>query len=338
VKTPERGEDTDEKTPESGEDTEEKTPLPVFDARDAEFITNQKLLLRSRKTIFDIIRGAQYMDIKPLLNLGCAIIAIDAIRKRQSLEENLTFLKNRKLAEELILPILEFTMDLEDTLFKVVNNDSSLERGLIFKSRPPLGVSQLSSGSQKEPQLFKLNVSGSVQMLLEAKVSPNCRDDEGKTPLYRAVRAQRTCVTCRSDEDINNSMFEESQSECLRLLLRAKADCTISSKGYKQTPLHVAAIKGRTKTAQMLLRASKDARKLLEAKAQQGLTALHWAAVKGHPNTVQMLLEARANPEAKDEVKGKTPLQLALANVQRRILRRFGRSTDHVVRRPCVSG
>merc|ERR1711964_916403 len=42
----------------------------VEDAWDAEFINKQ-----TKKTIFQIILGANYMDIKSLLHLGCAKIA-----------------------------------------------------------------------------------------------------------------------------------------------------------------------------------------------------------------------------------------------------------------------
>jgi len=117
-----------------------------------------------------------------------------------------------------------------------------------------------------------------VQRLLVAKISPNCRDNVGETPLHTAVR---------------NNCFVS-----VKMLLRAGA--TVDSKSYHEwTPVHFAARRGRLSILRELLRAAAD----VNIRGFHGWTALHYAARSGHLDATEMLLSAGADVYALDNDK-----------------------------------
>ena len=96
-------------------------------------------------------------------------------------------------------------------------------------------------------------------------------------------------------------------------LLANKADVNAKDKcGW--TPLHIAAIDGRTETVQALLKHKQMHEQIdVNAKNKYGWTPLHHAAYDGHAAVVQALLASKADVNAKDE-DGRTPLHKAAYN------------------------
>ena len=72
------------------------------------------------------------------------------------------------------------------------------------------------------------------------------------------------------------------------------------------TPLHLAAISGHKKVAELLLANKAE----VNAKDKTGQTPLHRAAANGHKDVVELLLANKAEVNAKDN-DGYTPLQAA---------------------------
>ncbi len=89
-----------------------------------------------------------------------------------------------------------------------------------------------------------------------------------------------------------------------KVLLKAGADVNSKDK-HLETPLHNAAVKGRTGIAKVLLDAGAD----VNARDDDGLTPLHNAAVWGHVELARMLLAAGADVNARDR-QNETPLHL----------------------------
>eukprot|EP00913_Durusdinium_trenchii_P033241 g31118.t1 len=99
---------------------------------------------------------------------------------------------------------------------------------------------------------------------------------------------------------------ELGNAEVVRLLLDNGADLHAREKFVGGTPLHHAALHGRTNVVNVLLERSPD----LEALNRKRQTPLHVASLYGHLDTAKILLEKGANAEAKD-IRGCTPANLA---------------------------
>ncbi|MBN1638131.1 MAG: ankyrin repeat domain-containing protein [Ignavibacteriales bacterium] len=78
---------------------------------------------------------------------------------------------------------------------------------------------------------------------------------------------------------------------------------------YNMTPLIVAADKGRTNIAKLLIKAGAD----LNARDKINQTALHLAAGRDHAEIVKLLLEAKARRDIR-AINGLTPYQFAAEN------------------------
>ena len=93
----------------------------------------------------------------------------------------------------------------------------------------------------------------------------------------------------------------------MKLLLAHKADPNVAT-GTGQTPLMLAALKGRTGVVEALTRGGAK----IDARAQDGQTALMYAAATGRTYTVGALLADGADVNAVD-ADGKTALDHAVA-------------------------
>jgi ankyrin repeat protein len=99
----------------------------------------------------------------------------------------------------------------------------------------------------------------------------------------------------------------DGDENLVRYLLQKHLGANVNCRNSKrQTPLFVAAAKGNTKLASMLLEWSPN----IETRDENERTALHIAAGLGHGEVVRLLLEKGADREAKD-TKGMKPVDYA---------------------------
>jgi ankyrin repeat protein len=94
----------------------------------------------------------------------------------------------------------------------------------------------------------------------------------------------------------------------LKMLLDAGADPkAVQPDQYGFTPLHEAALLGKTEMAEILLKRGADVRMT----DKEGNTPLHW--VGRHVDIAKFLLDAGADPQAQSK-EGSTPIDWARAN------------------------
>lgn len=155
--------------------------------------------------------------------------------------------------------------------------------------------------------------SAVVSLLLSKGADPDCKTNDGKTPLAYAVMNGHLDVIrilieqCSVDVNSNSGRWtalhgaaKYSRSTAIRMLTDAGANCrTLDSDG--KIPLHWAAEKGDIKTFRGLLRADPD----LDVNTLDGLfrrTPLHYAAEEGHRSIVELLLNRGANKNLQDHL------------------------------------
>ena len=136
-------------------------------------------------------------------------------------------------------------------------------------------------------------------------------------------------------------------SECLTLLLEARADVNGSEPFFNGTALHCAAARGHSKVVEILIQSGAEENRSLcsgsgatgaeglqfcekhfgdhfgvEGKftSFSGCTALHLAAANGHLDVVQLLLEASADKDKEADL-GEKALHVAVANNQLAVVR-----------------
>lgn len=126
-----------------------------------------------------------------------------------------------------------------------------------------------------------------VEPLLNLGVDPNLRDEEGLTPLHRAL--------------MHNNPYN---AEVVDLLLRRGADPNARGRDGN-TPLHLAAEFNRVQAAALLLKHGADP----NAVNARGETPLHIAAGEGRYAVAYLLLQHGADPNTKNN-QDKTPADL----------------------------
>lgn len=163
-----------------------------------------------------------------------------------------------------------------------------------------------------------------VKLLLSYGVDANSKPDNNYTQLYRAV-------TCGNGKffvvyyDPRDGRYQgvnmqvqfcnpEDYIEIVKMLIAAGANVNVKPE-YKTNPmkgtypLQIAAIKGWTEMAELLL--SAGARAVINEKDDAyHYTPLHHAAEQGNKALVKVLLDNGADKEIKDD-KGRTPLKIA---------------------------
>ncbi len=170
-----------------------------------------------------------------------------------------------------------------------------------------------------------LDTPAVVEVLLNAGADPNARDDEGWTPLHRAVFNGIPVVVevfINAGADLNaqdqfeftplhRAVFEvgylsetAEHLAAIELLLDAGADPNV--RDYEaSTPLYIAAgDQGDDSLAalELLLNAGADP----NARGRKGWTPLHAAGIQNNPAAFAPLLNASADPNAPDD-KGNLP-------------------------------
>lgn len=124
-----------------------------------------------------------------------------------------------------------------------------------------------------------------IEILLAHGANINARDDTLRTPLFFAIRKDKT--------------------ERLKFLLKNGADPNAQANDG-ETPLHSAMTEGDLSIIELLINAGAK----IKIKDNWGSTPLHRAVYYGKADAVKFLIEKGANPDAKDN-KSKKPLDIA---------------------------
>ncbi|CAI8034330.1 Ankyrin repeat domain-containing protein 50, partial [Geodia barretti] len=175
--------------------------------------------------------------------------------------------------------------------------------------------------SLKEVELFEAAFYGlekRVQHLILQKVSINCVDKDGWTPLMTASFNGHTDVVqtlIEAKAQINTQKedgwtalhlaAQEGKVDVVRLLTEAQALVNIQTKDGR-TPLYIASWKGHGAVVKLLLEQHAD----ISIFRKDGWTPLMRASSNGHTDVVQTLIEAKAQINTQDE-DGWTALHLA---------------------------
>lgn len=153
--------------------------------------------------------------------------------------------------------------------------------------------------------------SAVVSLLLSQRADPDCRTNDGKTPLAYAVMNGHLDVIRnlieKSSVDVNSNAgrwtalhgaAKYSRSTAIRMLTDAGANCrALDSDG--KIPLHLAAEKGDIKKFRVLFGTDPG----MDVNVLDGVfrrTPLHYAAEEGHRSIVELLLDRGANKNIQD--------------------------------------
>ncbi|MHC9538878.1 MAG: ankyrin repeat domain-containing protein [Vulcanimicrobiota bacterium] len=166
-----------------------------------------------------------------------------------------------------------------------------------------------------------------IKLLLSYGADANSNPEENYKPLYRAIMNGNDKMyvvyydpRAKKYQGIDmkvNFCRSEDYIEIVKMLIAAGADVNAKparTSSYKNPPigtypLQIAAIKGWTEMAELLL--SAGARAVINEKDDvYHYTPLHHAAEKGNKALVKILLDNGADKEIKDD-KGRTPLKIA---------------------------
>lgn len=130
-----------------------------------------------------------------------------------------------------------------------------------------------------------------VTFLLENGSDPNVEVDDGYTCLLSAIESD-----------------SEHAVEILAELIKAGADIHVpGTNGW--TPLHMAAARGKTEHARLLIEAGAEVNRRKEIDASE--TPLMEAAHMGHPEVVRLLLAHGADAAMRDSMMNRTALEIA---------------------------
>lgn len=180
---------------------------------------------------------------------------------------------------------------------------------------------------------IKNNDIMAINNLLKEGVNPNFQDEDGYSPLHRAIEnnnldAVNALLSYKDiDKEIKLPMGTTSSDGWLLggatpLLLASymgnpqivsaliDANCNIRAKDDIDgaMAIHIAAGNGYDEVINILL--NKDKTLINETDNNGEDTALHWAIMKDFPSTIELLLNSGANPNQKNS-SGQTPLHYA---------------------------
>ena len=163
-----------------------------------------------------------------------------------------------------------------------------------------------------------------VAMLIGAKANVNAKDNNGDTPLHRAVFGDESMVAAliKAGADVNAQNKEQLTPMDFAIAVGDKdavamlAEAGAHDKGgstHQDTRLHMESLWGSGENIPNLIKAGAD----VNARGKHLATPLHRAASRGreddtwYDSTISKLIEAGADVNAKDD-KQRTPLDLAI--------------------------
>ena len=178
-----------------------------------------------------------------------------------------------------------------------VRRCSPLGVALLLRANPALNLNALDN--QQRTPLHYAAMAGNasiMQFLLERGAEMEVPDALGKAPLHYAARTSEDCVIC---------------------LLKAKPRLGVHAVDRAgQTPLHDAALAGRSSVMRLLARSGAD----VTARTANGSTLLHCAAKSGAKSACCEALQQRLSPRATDK-KRRAPVDVAVGKARSFLLR-----------------
>lgn len=176
-------------------------------------------------------------------------------------------------------------------LFSAVraNDSGAVQRILLVESGVPPSKADLDHvGEDGHTCLGIACVNGNIGLaglLLKSGASPNKCDFYGQPPLQYAT--------------------EYGHYEMAKLLIDNGVDVNYLEE--RLSAIHVAACKGETKIARLLIESKCD----VNARNRKGVSPLHCAVANGHREVVSLLLTAHARVNVKGQTSDRTPLFMA---------------------------
>jgi len=150
-----------------------------------------------------------------------------------------------------------------------------------------------------------------VELLLAKGADINAEDAEGKSPLqWATAQGYKEIATLLMAKGAKADIFSAAAlglPDRIGELLKGNPELAKAANWRGHTPLHLAALQGRSDSAEALLAGGAP----VDARDHTGQTPLHWAVCLGHRDVAALLLAKGANPNAADGW-GATPLHRAV--------------------------
>ena len=228
-----------------------------------------------------------------------------------------TLLKDRRAVAEVLLSAGADVSGLSSSALTVLARGGACEMAELLLDHG-LNPNSMVSSAYRITLLHTAATAGSkdmVELLVTKGADVNAEDREGGTPLWYAKGKNHTDVVellnkygARSDMPVQALLdaVRDGKSEQVKSLIEKGAN--MNTRDYQgRTPLHLAAAKGYTDIAELLVKGGAD----INAKSDNlGTTALIVAIQNGHRDTVKVLVANGADVNAKG-VENQTALHCA---------------------------
>lgn len=142
-------------------------------------------------------------------------------------------------------------------------------------------------------------------MSLHSSLGPRFHSRIHVAVLLAILTGQAVSADIYRGDEIHKAAWHGDLAK-VKALLNGNPDLISSEDDSGMTPLHRAAMRGRTEVVEFLLASKAD----VSARDHSGFTPLHWAAYDGHKEVVRLLLAAKADVNARTDF-GQTPLKIA---------------------------
>lgn len=155
-----------------------------------------------------------------------------------------------------------------------------------------------------------------VALLLEKGAAINNTDRDNRTALQFAVSENYHAIENilrgrNASEDLYTAVASHNTASVRKLLTNNSAVACEACGAWRETALHLACRYGYSDLAEMILEKNKSC---VDTQDKRGMTPLHMAAINGHQRTAEILLKNGARLNVEDGG-GKTPLERAKENL-----------------------